>query len=87
MNSDLNAKSVEGFIFRRLADFRLNSAQRKMANKSEHLDVSLNRIKKVFEEAKLYYEERYGDVKISVDKLGDKNVKTVIQKGKRNVLV
>ena len=26
-------------------------------------------------------------VEISVDKLGDKTVKTVIQKGKRNVLV
>ena len=46
VDSKLNAKSVEGFIFKRLADFRLNSTQRKMANKSEHFDVSLNRIKK-----------------------------------------
>jgi len=86
VNSDLNAKSVEGFIFRKLDKFRLNSNQRKMANKSEHFDISLKTIKKVFEEAKIFYEDKY-DVEISVDKLGDKTVKTVIQKGKRNVLL
>ena len=86
MNSDLSAKSVGGFIFRRLAKYRFNSTQRKMANKSKHFDTSINTIKRVFEEAKIYYEENY-DVKISVDKSEDKNVETVIQKGKRNVLV
>ena len=43
VDSKLNAKAVEGFIFRKLAEFRLNSTQRKMANKSEHFDVSLNK--------------------------------------------
>ena len=57
-----------------------------MANKSEHFDVSLNKIKKVFEEAKIFYEKKYG-FEISVDKLGDKTVKTVIRMGNRNVLV
>ena len=44
LNSDLNAKSVEGFIFRRLAKYRFNSTQRKMANKSKHFDTSINKI-------------------------------------------
>ena len=87
VKSDLNAKSVEGFIFRKLAKYRLNSNQRKMANKSEHFDISLKTIIKVFEEAKTFYEDKYANVEISVDKLGDKTVKTVIRKGNRNVLV
>ena len=86
LSSDLNEKTVEGFIFGRLDNCRLNSTQRKMANKSEHFDVSIKKIKQVFEEAKIYYEENY-NLKTSVDKLEDKIVKTVIQLGKRNVLI
>ena len=57
-----------------------------MANKSEHFDTSISKIKRVFDEAKLFYEGSY-DVGISFDKLEDKNVKTVKQVGKRNVLI
>ena len=55
-------------------------------NKRKDMIIKLNKIKKVFEEAKIYYEDNY-DLEISVDKLGDETVKTVIQKGKRNVLL
>ena len=40
----------------------------------------------MFEEAKMFYEDNYA-VEISVDKLGDRTVKSVIQKGKKNVLL
>lgn len=85
IDNELKAKNIETFIFRRLDEYRLNSTQRKIINKTEHFDVSLTKIKKVFEEAKKWYESEY-DVKIYVDKLEDKVVKTVIKKGKRNIL-
>lgn len=85
VDNDLKANKVETFIFRRLDEYRLNSTQRKIANKTEHFDTSIRKIKKVFEEAKEYYEKNY-EVKISVDKLKDKIVKRVMKKGNKNIL-
>ncbi len=86
VNNDLSAKIVEGYIFRRLGKYRLNSTQRKMFKKTEHFNVSIDKIKKVFEETKKHYMDDR-NVKIEVNTMDNKIVKRVEQQGNRNVLL
>ena len=85
VNNDLSAKIVEEYIFRRLKSFRLNSTQRKLYKKTEHFNASLDKIKKVFEEAQQHYMEDR-KVKIEVNTMDNITVKRVERKGNRNVL-
>ena len=95
IRNELKAGNVERWIFRRLEEeqkevkqqgFRLNSTQRKRAFKTEHFDVSLDKIKQVFEEARLYYMKEYKGTKMYVDMPEKKTVKyTEVIKGK-NIL-
>ena len=79
-----NAYNVEQYIFKRL-EGRMNSTQRRLVDKTEHFDVSIDRIRTVFKEAQEYYSHYYkipiyldepkGDV-VYTKKKGKKNLTT-----------
>ena len=72
IDNDLSAKTVESFIFNRLTrENRVNSTQRAIVNNTEHFDEPLEKIKKVFEEAKEHYKTRAPNMKVRVPKSGN----------------
>lgn len=83
IKNSLNAYTVEQFIFRKLAEGRMNSTQRKMAFKTEHFDVSLDVIRKVLLEAKEHYQKEK-EVRIELHEPKGNAVYTMV-KGKKNV--
>jgi len=78
------AHNVEKFIFKRL-EGRMNSTQRSLVDRTEHFDVSLDRIRDVLKETKEYY-EKYYDIKMYLDEPKEGNVVFTEKKGKRNVV-
>ena len=87
IKSEINARTVEKFIHTRLGDEkRMNSTQRALYKRTEHFDVSLSEIKKVFFETKNYYEKKYGE-KIFLDEPKKKTVRKAVVKGKRNIIL
>ena len=87
INSEINARTVEKFIHTRLgSEKRMNSTQRALYKKTEHFDISLSEIKKVFFEAKDYYGKKYGE-KLYVDEPKKKTVRRAIVKGKKNIIL
>ena len=72
IDNNLNAKTVESFIFNRLTrKNRVNSTQRAIVDNTEHFDEPLEKIKKVFEEAKEHYKTRAPNMKVRVPKSGN----------------
>ena len=72
VNNDLNAKTVESFIFNRLTrENRVNSTQRAIVNNTEHFNEPLEKIEKVFKEAKEHYKKRAPEMKVRVPKPGN----------------
>ena len=72
IDNDLSAKTVESFIFNRLTrENRVNSTQRAIVNNTEHFNEPLEKIEKVFKEAKEHYKKRAPEMKVRVPKSGD----------------
>jgi len=84
LGQEPKAHNVEQFIFKRL-EGRMNSTQRSLVDRTEHFDVSLDRIRDVLKEAKEYY-EKYYDIKMYLDEPKEGNVVFTEKKGKRNVV-
>jgi len=83
LGKEPNAYNVEQFIFKRL-EGRMNSTQRKLVDRTEHFDISLDRIRAVLIEAKDYY-SKYYDIPMYLDEpKGD--VVFTQKKGRRNVV-
>ena len=86
ISADLSAKTVESFIFNKLASYRMNSTQRKMAFKTEHFDVPLSSIESAMEEAKKHYKNTKS-MTMYLDKPKEASVKVSNVVGKRNVIM
>lgn len=86
INSDLSAKVVETHIFNNLANYRMNSTQRKMAFRTEHFNVPLSKIEKAMEEAKAHYKETKS-ITMYLDKPKEANIKSSNVVGKRNIIM
>jgi len=87
IDDELNARNVEKFIFDNIEKSkRMNSTQRRLADRTEHFDVELSVIKSVMKEAKKYYENKY-DVKIYLDEPKEKSVKTSKRVKGKNIIV
>ena len=83
IDNDLNAKTVESFIFKRLTrENRMNSTQRAITDNTEHFNVALDRIEEVFKEAKEYYK---GRATMEVKRPTNKNVTFSTKEKGKNV--